>query len=66
ITEDKAVHESFAYNHPVVHFRPKAKASVQFKRLAAKLVGEQIEERENVLLDRLSFWLHKIGLKYLP
>jgi len=66
ITEDKAIHESFAYNHPVVHFRPKAKASVQFKRLAAKLVGERIEERENVLLDRLSFWLHKIGLKYLP
>lgn len=66
IAEDKAIHESFAYNQPVVHLRPRAKASVQFKQLAARLVGEQIEERENVLLDRLSFWLHKIGLKYLP
>ena len=66
ISEDKAVHESFAYNQPVVHFRPKARASVEFKQLAAKLVGESIDEKPNALLDRLSFWLQKIGLRYLP
>jgi len=66
ISEDKAVHESFAYNHPVVHLRPRAKASVEFKRLAARLVGEHIYEKENTFIDRLSFWLHKIGLRYMP
>ncbi len=66
VHEDRAVNEAYAYNQPVTYLRPKAKASVQFKSIAARLIGYQYAETPNPLLDKLSFWLHKLGLRYLP
>lgn len=66
IHEDKAVHESFAYNLPVTHFRPNSKAGNQIAALAANLVGEEFESRESTFLDRLNFWLHRMRIKALP
>jgi len=66
VMEDQAVHESFAYNQPVVHLRPRARASADFMNIASKILGEKHTVKGNPFFDRLSFWLHKIGLKYLP
>ncbi|MEM4662414.1 MAG: AAA family ATPase [Candidatus Diapherotrites archaeon] len=66
VVEDDAVQEAFAYNQPVVHMRPYARASADFMNIAAKILGEKESHKSRVLIDRISFWLHKIGLKYLP
>lgn len=66
VAEDRAVHEAFAYNQPVVHLRPHARASSDLMNIASKIVGENQTIKANTFFDRLSFWLHKIGLKYLP
>ena len=41
IPEDSAVRRSGFETMPVVHHEPNSPASVQFKRLAARLVGEE-------------------------
>ncbi|MEM4598147.1 MAG: P-loop NTPase [Candidatus Diapherotrites archaeon] len=66
VIEDDAVHEAFAYNQPVVHMRPNARASADFMNIASRILGEDKRHKSNVIIDRISFWLHKIGLKYLP
>jgi len=66
IREDRAVHESFSYNFPVTHFRPNSRAGNEISRLAALLVGEEFQSKENSFLDRLNFWLHRVKIKALP
>ena len=66
IREDKVVHEAFSYNFPVTHFRPNSRTGNEIARLAALLVGEEFQSRENSFRDRLGFWLHRLRVKSLP
>lgn len=66
IREDSAVHEAFSYNLPVTHFRPNSRPANEIAGLAALLVGEEFHSRENSLLDRVNFWLHRLKIRALP
>ena len=58
VPEDMAVPKSIAKRIPVVHHKPKSRASLEFQRLAARIVGEPwtaIKKRS--WIDRLFFWL---------
>ena len=58
IPEDNNVPRSIAAKKPVVTFRPSSKASVEFKNLAARLMGERISEtKAKGWFERLFFWL---------
>ncbi|MFH0929606.1 MAG: cell division ATPase MinD [Candidatus Aenigmatarchaeota archaeon] len=58
IPEDISVPKSIARKIPVVHHKPKSKSSVEFQKLALKIIGEpwrKIEKR--AWWERLFFWL---------
>ncbi|MFH1229697.1 MAG: cell division ATPase MinD [Candidatus Aenigmatarchaeota archaeon] len=58
IPEDLWVPRSIAKRIPVVHHRPNSKASLEFQRLAAKIVGESWESvKPKSWVDRLFFWM---------
>lgn len=58
IPEDLAVPRSIAKRMPVVHHRPNSKASQEFQRLAASIVGEPWEASKAMgWIDRLFFWM---------
>ena len=60
VPEDSAVPKSIKNRKPVVHHKPNSKASIAFKKLAAKISGEPfIEkiEKERGWFERLVFWL---------
>jgi len=58
VPEDLAVPRSIAKRLPVVHHKPKSKASLEFQRLAAKIVGEPwIAIKKKGWMERLFFWL---------
>ena len=55
IPEDSAVPESIAKRMPVVHYRPRARASIGFKKTAASLLGEKFDYRPG-LIEQLFGW----------
>lgn len=58
VPEDLAVPKSIAKRIPVVHHKPKSRASQEFQRLAAKIVGEPwIAIKRKSWVDRLFFWM---------
>jgi septum site-determining protein MinD len=58
VPEDMAVPKSIAKRTPVVHHKPKSKASLEFQRLAARIVGEPWTAiKRKSWIDRLFFWL---------
>ena len=58
IPEDLAVPRSIAKKIPVVHHKPNSRASIEFHRLAARIVGEPwIAIKRKTWLERLFFWL---------
>ena len=58
IPEDIAVQKSIAKRIPVVHHKPHSRASIEFQRLAAKIVGEPWTSiKSKSWLERLFFWL---------
>ncbi|MBN2202901.1 MAG: cell division ATPase MinD [Candidatus Aenigmarchaeota archaeon] len=57
VPEDLSVPKSIARKVPVVHHKPKSKSSVEFQKLALKIMGEpwrKIEKR--AWWERLFFW----------
>ncbi|MFQ6009616.1 MAG: cell division ATPase MinD [Candidatus Aenigmatarchaeota archaeon] len=56
VPEDPAVPESILRRMPVVQFKPRAKASIGFKKAAASLLGEKYEYRPG-LVEQLLGWL---------
>ena len=61
IPEDKNIKEALKTNQPIVYTFPDSSASIQFKKLAAKLIGEDYNES----LEKRLFYniLSKLGLK---
>lgn len=58
IPEDIHVPRSIAKRTPVVHHRPNSKASLEFQRLASRIVGEPWKAvKKESWLERLFFWL---------
>ena len=58
IPEDLAVPKSIAKRIPVVHHKPNSRASLEFHRLAARIVGEPwMAVKRKSWIDRLFFWL---------
>jgi septum site-determining protein MinD len=58
VPEDLAVPRSIAKRIPVVHHRPRSRASLEFQRLAAKIIGEPWAEiKARSWIDRLFFWI---------
>ncbi len=61
IPEDRAVKFAIANKEPVVHSHPKSAAAVQYKKLAADLLGlkysESIEHPANSFFDGVLVWL---------
>jgi septum site-determining protein MinD len=58
VPEDIAVPKSIAKRIPVVRHKPKSRASVEFQRLAARIVGEPWASiKKKTWIDRLFFWL---------
>jgi len=58
IPEDLAVPRSIAKKTPVVHHKPRSRSSVEFRRLALKIVGDPwTEVKKKSFLERLFFWL---------
>jgi septum site-determining protein MinD len=58
VPEDMAVPKSIAKRIPVVHHKPKSRASLEFQRLAARIVGEPWTVlKKRSWADRLFFWL---------
>lgn len=58
VPEDIAVPRSIAKRIPVVHHKPNSRASLEFQRLAAKIVGEPwVEIKGKSWIERLFFWL---------
>lgn len=58
IPEDLSIPESIAMKTPVVHYKPNSQASKEFKKLAAKVLGERfIERKEKNWFERLFSWL---------
>ncbi len=48
IPEDLSIPKSISMKVPVVHFRPKCRSSLQFKRLAGKIIGEKRRRRKKL------------------
>ena len=60
VPEDLSVPKSIEKRKPVVHHKPKSRASIAFKKLAAKIVGETFTEKSIKKMgwfERLVFWL---------
>ena len=45
IPEDESIRQALHMKHPVAYSHPESRASIQFKKLAAKLIGEKYAER---------------------
>lgn len=56
IPEDVAVQRSISLKTPVVHYRPRSKSSREFRKLAARIMGEPVIEKHRSWFDRLFFW----------
>lgn len=54
IPEDHVVHDSLSAKTPVVSYKPNAKSSVEFKKLAASLIGFDYEPPESKGIDFFS------------
>jgi septum site-determining protein MinD len=58
VPEDLAVPRSIAKKTPVVHHKPRSKSSVEFQRLALRILGDPWSEvKRKSWLERLFFWL---------
>jgi len=57
VPEDLAVPKSIAKKLPVVHHKPHSKSSVEFHKLASKIVGEPCFVEKKKWWERLFFWL---------
>jgi len=60
VPEDSSVPKSIKRKKPVVHHKPKSRASIAFKKLAAKILGEPFTEKTKKKMgwfERLTFWL---------
>ena len=58
VPEDLAVPKSIAKKTPVVHHNPRSRSSIEFRRLAARIVGEPWTDiKKKGWLERLFFWL---------
>jgi septum site-determining protein MinD len=58
VPEDLAVPRSIAKRIPVVHHKPNSKASLEFHRLAARIIGEPwMAVKQKSWIERLFFWL---------
>jgi septum site-determining protein MinD len=58
IPEDIAVQKAIAKRVPVVHHKPNSRASLEFQRLAAKIVGETwTSVKPKSWVERLFFWV---------
>ena len=57
IPDDMHVPKSISKKTPVVHHRPGSKSSIQFQKLAARILGEgYYGAKRKGLLRRLFFW----------
>ena len=58
VPEDLAIPRSIAKRMPAVHHKPNSRASLEFHRLAARILGEPwVEIKRKSWLERLFFWL---------
>ena len=63
VPEDPSVPKSIRKRKPVVHHKPRSRASSAYNKLASRIVGEnfveKIErfEKKKSWFDRLTFWL---------
>ncbi len=60
VPEDSSVPKSIKKKRPVVHHKPRSRASRAFRKLAAKILGEPFTEKkrkEKSWFERLTFWL---------
>jgi septum site-determining protein MinD len=58
IPEDLSVPRSIAKRLPVVHHKPHSRASIEFQKLAARIVGEPFtSSKAKSWIDRLFFWM---------
>jgi septum site-determining protein MinD len=58
VPEDMAVPKSISKKTPVVHHKPRSRSSVQFQKLASKILGEPYYGvKRKSWLERLFFWL---------
>jgi len=58
VPEDIAVPRSIAKKIPVVNHRPNSRAAREFKKLAARIIGEPwVELKRRSFFERLFFWL---------
>ena len=58
VPEDLAVPRSIAKKTPVVHHKPRSKSSLEFQRLALRILGDPwTEVKRRSWLERLFFWL---------
>lgn len=59
VPEDSSIPISIKNRKPVIHHRPNSGASIAFKKLASKIIGEPFEEirKEKSWFERLVFWL---------
>jgi septum site-determining protein MinD len=57
VPEDIAVPKSIANKTPVVHHRPRSKSSIEFHKLASKIIGEPCAIEKRQWWERLFFWL---------
>jgi septum site-determining protein MinD len=55
VPEDEHVQRSISKKMPVVHYHPKTKASIAFKKIAAKIAGEKLVEKKG-------FWEYILDL----
>ena len=59
VPEDPSVPKSIRKRKPVVHHKPRSRASSAFNKLASRIVGESFVERvenKKSWFDRLTFW----------
>ena len=58
IPEDLAVPKSIAKRIPVVHHKPHSRASLEFQKLAARIIGEPFTStKAKSWIERLFFWM---------
>jgi septum site-determining protein MinD len=57
VPEDIAIPKSISSKTPVVHHKPRSRSSIQFQRLASRILGEPYSGvRKKSWLERLFFW----------
>lgn len=58
IPEDLAVPKSISKKTPVVHHKPRSRSSIQFQKLASRILGETYQGvKKKSWLERLFFWV---------